>query len=155
MSDINKHKCGLCCENTATWQMSKSPSKIRVKYFCDKCLPRKMKSGFSFQYNSEGFSKGCKKYYITYDDVLECFDYSSKGLSLDDEFEIQDKFGEIFLCHTDNILFGSADYNKVMSQFGDYLVNRCSSIFNIELVDKYRKFYVKFKESLNSKKFLM
>ena len=73
------HKCGICCSEDATWKMKTSPNKIRVKYFCDKCLPRKVTSGYSFSYSKDGFKiDSGKKYYIAYDDCLEAFEASAR-----------------------------------------------------------------------------
>lgn len=149
-----KHKCGMCCDEDATWKLKTSPNKIRVKYFCDKCLPRKVTSGYSFAYSKDGFIiDGGKSFYVTYDDCLDAFDATAKVLSLDEEFEVNDKFSEFFLQLQSVKMFGVVDYNKIMSKFGDYLVKHCSSIFSIDLVDKYRKFYVNFKKELYSKRF--
>jgi hypothetical protein len=57
-----------------------------------------MVSGYSFEYSVNGFNINNKKdYYVNYYDCIECLDDNTKDMTLDEEFLLTDKFGEIFL----------------------------------------------------------
>lgn len=152
-----KHKCALCCNKVATWKMRSSPNKIRVKYFCDDCLPKKMISGYSFEYSVNGFdlTKENKNYYVNYYDCIECLDDNTKDMTLDEEFLLTDKFGEIFLKLKSKVNPEYVKYNDIMSKFGDYLVSYCSKMFSIQTIEKHRKFYINFKKDVSKKKVLI
>ena len=76
-----------------------------------------------FTYSPRGFDKKYedKNYLITYDDILESVDACNKCLTLDEEFEISDLLGEIFLEYRNLKDLYSIDYNLFMSKVGDVI----------------------------------
>ena len=104
-----------------------------------------------FSYSERGFDKKDdeKSYVICYDDILESIDDCNKSISLDDEFEISDALGEIFLEYRNLRDLYSIDYNLFMSKVGDFFHSRFNG-FDKNKYESWKKFYINFKQVISN-----
>lgn len=110
-----------------------------------------------FIYQPNGFNKKDdeKKYLLCYDDILECIEIAKKGLlTYKEEFEITDILENIFLRHRNKKDGYTIEYNVLMSKFGDYLINKFSSMM-FPNVEAWRTFYENFKKEMTNAKVLV
>ena len=107
-----------------------------------------------FIYSKKGFKKSdnITEYYITYKDIIDNLDESSKNLTLDEEFEIQDKAIDIFVKIKDKKLNNIAKYNVFMSKFGNFMVDYATMYNSIHKIEIFRKFYNTFKKKISTTK---
>lgn len=108
-----------------------------------------------FIYQPNGFSKKDEEKYYTvcYDDILEAVENSSKELTLDDEFDLSDVLGEIFIRYRNQHDCYSIEYKTLMSKFGNYISSKTMGK-QTKRYDSWRRFYIMFKKQLNEVKVL-